>query len=63
VDYDGKLSRNCDSGVPCCAMNYHHRLAKANLAPWASSLGERCGNAFAETINGLYKTEFSSRLW
>jgi putative transposase len=37
------------------------RLAEAGVEPSVSSVGDSCGNALAETINGLYRAEVTHR--
>ena len=54
-DRGGKGDFNCYTG----------RLAKAGIEPSVGSVGDACGSALAETINGFYKTEVIRRraLW
>ncbi len=46
-------------------MNYTQRPAEANLVRSVGSVGDSCGNALAEPINGLYKAEviWRQRFW
>ena len=46
-------------------MAYPQRWAEANLVPSVGSVGDSYDNAFAETINGLYKAEviWRQRSW
>jgi putative transposase len=43
------------------SIRYSERLAEAGIEPSAGSCGDRCDNALAETINGLYKAELIHR--
>lgn len=51
------LVHHCDRGTQYLVMRYTQCLAEANLEPSVGSVGDSYGNAFAETINGLYKAE------
>ena len=43
------------------SIRYSARLAEAGIEPSAGSVGDSSDNAFAETINGLYKAEVIHR--
>ena len=43
------------------AIKYTARLTDAGVEPSVGSVGDSSGNALAETINGLYKTEVIRR--
>ena len=43
------------------SIRYSKRLAEAGIEPPVGSVGNRYDNAFAETINGLYKDELIHR--
>ena len=46
-----------DRGVQYLSIRYTNRLEGANLRVSVGTTGDSYGNAFAETVNGLYKTE------
>lgn len=48
-------------GVQYISINYTDRLAEAGIEPSVSSAGDSYDNAFAATINGLYKAEVIRR--
>jgi putative transposase len=43
------------------SIKYTERLAQAGVEPSVGSVGDSYDNAFAETINGLYKAEVIHR--
>jgi transposase InsO family protein len=43
------------------SIRYTERLAEARTEPSIASVRDSYDNAFAETINGLYKTELVNR--
>ena len=52
-----QLIHHSDRGVQYVAIRYADRLADVGIDPSVGSVGDSYGNALAETINGLYKTE------
>jgi len=54
---DGGLIHHSDRGVQYVSIPYTERLAEAGFEASVGSVGDSYDNAFAETINGLYKTE------
>ena len=46
-----------DRGSQYLSIGYVDRLAEAGIDPSVGSVGDSYGNALAENINGLYKTE------
>ena len=55
------LIQHSDRGSQYVFIRYSERLAEAGIEPSAGSKGDSYGNALAETINGLYKTELIHR--
>ncbi|SFK76067.1 Integrase core domain-containing protein [Nitrosomonas aestuarii] len=51
------LVHHSDHGSQYLSIRYTGHLAEANIDASVSSVGDSYGNALAETINGLYKTE------
>jgi len=51
-----------DRGVQYLSTRYTERLAEAGIEPPLGSVGDSYGNALAETIIGLYKTEVIHQL-
>lgn len=47
-----------DRGSQCTSIALTERLAEAGIQPSVGAVGSSFDNALAETINGLYKTEF-----
>ena len=52
---DDGLAHRSDRGSQHLALRCTDRLAEAGVQPSAGSVGGSCGNALAETINGLFK--------
>ena len=52
-----RLVHHSDRGVQYLSIRYTERLAEAGIEPPVGSVGDSYGNALAETIIGLYKTE------
>jgi len=65
VSGGGGLIHHSERGTQYLAMNYTQRPAEANLVRSVGSVGDSCGNALAEPINGLYKAEviWRQRFW
>lgn len=59
--HGGDLVHHSDRGVQYVSIQYSERLAEAGIEPSAGSVGDSSDNAFAETINGLYKAEVIHR--
>lgn len=57
----GGLVHHSDRGGQYLSIRYTERLAEAGIEPSVGSVGDSYDNALAETINGLYKTEFIRR--
>ena len=57
----GGLVNHCDRGSQYVSIKYMERLLEAGIEPSVDSVGDSFGNALAETINGLYKTEVIHR--
>ncbi len=55
------LVHHSDRGSQYVSIRYSERLAEAGIEPSVGSKGDSYGNALAETINGLYKTELIHR--
>ena len=55
------LVHHSDRGGQYLFIRYTERLAEAGIEPSVGSVGDSYDNALAETINGLYKTEFVHR--
>ena len=55
------LIHHSDRGVQYVSIRYTERLAGAGIEASVGSVGDSYGNALAETINGLYKTEVIHR--
>ena len=53
----GGLVYHSDRGSQCVSIRYTERLAEAGIGPSVGSVGDSYDNAFAETINGLFKAE------
>jgi putative transposase len=53
----GGLVHDSDRGVQYVSIRYTERLHDAGIEPSVGSVGDTYGNALAETINGLFKTE------
>ncbi|GKS69339.1 transposase [Nitrosomonas sp. PY1] len=51
------LIHHSDHGCQYLSIRYTERLIEANIEASVGSVGDSYGNALAETINGLYKTE------
>jgi hypothetical protein len=49
--------RHTDRGSQDTSIRFTERLAEAGIQPSVGAVGSSYGNALAETINGLYKTE------
>ncbi len=49
------LIHHSDRGVQSRSIRYPERLAEAGIEPSVGSVGDSYENAWAETINGLYK--------
>jgi transposase InsO family protein len=50
-------SRLFTTAAQYVSIKYTERLAEAGLVPSVGRVGDSYGNALAETINGLYKSE------
>ena len=57
-----RLVHHSDRGVQYLSIRYTERLAEAGIEPSVGSVGDAYGNALAETIIGLYKTEVIDQL-
>ncbi|MBB3475904.1 transposase InsO family protein [Novosphingobium sp. SG754] len=57
----GGLIHHSDRGSQYLSIRYTERLAEAGIEPSVGSVGDSYDNAFAETINGLYKAEVIHR--
>jgi putative transposase len=57
----GGLVHHSDRGPQYVSIKYSERLAEAGIEPSVGSVGDSYDNAFAETINGLYKAEVIHR--
>ncbi|RVC83061.1 IS3 family transposase [Mesorhizobium sp. M4A.F.Ca.ET.022.05.2.1] len=57
----GGLVHHSDRGSQYVSIRYTERLAEAGVEPSVGSVGDSYDNAFAETINGLYKAEVIHR--
>jgi transposase InsO family protein len=55
------LIHHSDRGSQYVSIKYTERLAEAGIEPSVGSVGDSYDNAFAETINGLYKAEVIHR--
>lgn len=55
------LVHHSDRGSQYVSIRYTERLAEAGIEPSVGSRGDSYDNAFAETINGLYKAELIHR--
>lgn len=55
------LVHHSDRGVQYVSIRYTERLAEAGIEPSLGSVGDSYGNALAETVNGLFKTEVIRR--
>ena len=53
----GPLLHHSDRGSQYLSIRYTERLADAGIEPSVGSVGDAYGNAMAETVIGLYKTE------
>jgi putative transposase len=53
----GEDAGHSDRGSQYVSIRYTERLGEAGIEPSVGSAGDAYGNALAETINGLYKTE------
>lgn len=53
----GGLIHHSDRGGQYLSIKYTERLAEAGIEPSVGSVGDSYDNAFAETINGLFKAE------
>lgn len=51
-----------DRGSQSLSITYAGRLADADIAPSVGTVGDTCGNALAESVVGLFKTEVIKRL-
>jgi len=60
-DSDDALIHHSDRGSQYVSIRYTERLAEAGIEPSVGSRGDSYDNAFAETINGLYKAELIHR--
>jgi transposase InsO family protein len=58
---DGSLICHSDRGSQYVSIRYTERLAEAGIEPSVGSKGDSYDNAWAETINGLYKAEVIHR--
>lgn len=56
-DKSDHLIHHCDRGTQYLSIRYSEWLAEAGITASVASVGEGYDNAFAETINGLYKNE------
>ncbi len=56
-----KLVHHSVRGSQYLSIKYAERLADAKIAPSVGSVGDSYDNAFAETINGLFKAEVIHR--
>ncbi len=57
----GGLAHHSDRGSQYISIKYTQRLALAGIEPSVGSVGDSYDNAFAKTINGLYKAEMIHR--
>lgn len=55
------LVHHSDRGSQYVAIACTERLAEAGIQPSVGAVGDSYGNALAETVNGLYKTELIYR--
>jgi putative transposase len=55
------LVHHSDRGVQYLSIRYTERLAEAGIEPSVGSRGDSYGNALAETIIGLFRTEVIRR--
>ena len=55
------LVHHSDRGVQYLSIRYTERLAEAGIVPSVGSVGDSYGNALAETVIGLFKTEIIHR--
>jgi transposase InsO family protein len=55
------LVHHSDRGIQYVSMRYTERLGDAGIAPSVGSRGDSYGNALAESVIGLYKTEVIGR--
>ena len=58
---DSSLVHHSDRGSQYVSIRYSERLAEAGVEPSVGSKGDSYDNAWAETINGLYKAELIHR--
>ncbi len=56
------LVHHSDQGTQCLSMRYTDRLVEAGIAPSVGSRGDAYGNALAESVIELLKTEVIRRL-
>jgi len=57
----GRLIHHSDRGGQYLSIRHTERLTEAGIEPSVGSVGDSYGNALAETINGLFKTEVIRR--
>ena len=55
------LVHHSDRGSQYLSIRYTERLAQAGIEPSVGSRGDSYDNAWAESINGLYKAELIHR--
>lgn len=58
---DAGLVHHSDRGVQYLSIRYTERLAEAGIEPSVGSRGDSYGNALAESVIGLFKTELSGQ--
>jgi putative transposase len=61
VQSDNGLMHHSDRGVQYVSIRYTERLTEAGIEPSVGSVGDSYGNALAESVIGLYKTEVIRR--
>ena len=57
----GGLTHHSDKGSQYVSIRYTERLLEAGIEPSVGSVGGSCGNALAEAVIGLFKTEVIRR--